>query len=103
MRTAVLAGLTEFMEEQEAVRCNRASSKEELWEALKALPNGKSPSKDGLPKEFFVKCWRGVKQRTLEMANQASADGSLPAQLNVGLIKLIPKNAIRLNFRTTKY
>lgn len=64
---------------------------QELEDALHALPNGKSPAKDGFQKEFFVWGWDFIKPVLLQAVEQMWQDGSMGADLNESLITLLPK------------
>ncbi|CAI5529451.1 unnamed protein product [Closterium sp. Naga37s-1] len=53
----------------------------EVQQAFKALSNGKSPGKDGLSKELFVRNWDVLGGEFLRMAHTFSENASLPASI----------------------
>lgn len=66
-------------------------SSQEITEAIKALPAGKSPGQDGFTVEFF-KCYAEDLLSLFEkMLADAFEDGRLPPSLNQAIITLILK------------
>lgn len=53
-RTDMLSYVNQFVTPKDRARYDAPLSKNELRSALAALPNGKAPGRDGLPKEFYV-------------------------------------------------
>ena len=72
---------------------------EELEAALKALPNGKSPGLDGLPKEFYVTFWQDLKHLFLELTNNIFATGQLAKGQETTAVKILFKKTDRLNLK----
>ena len=49
---------------EQSLEYEKDITEKELLEALKVMPNDKSPENDGLTKEFFEKFWSEVKKKT---------------------------------------
>ena len=47
---------------EQSLECEKCITEKELFEALKSMPNYKSPGNDGLTKEFFETFWSEVKK-----------------------------------------
>lgn len=66
-------------------------SSQEIFDAIKALPSGKSPGQDGFTAEFF-KCYAEELLPLFEnMLAEAFKSGKLPPSLNQAIITLILK------------
>jgi len=63
----------------------------ECEEALKGMPDGKSPGSDGLPAEFYKKFWPLLKDYLLALYKDCLVNGGFLGSQRTGLIKLIPK------------
>ena len=50
---------------EQSLECEKDITEKELLEALKSMPNDKSPGNDGLTKEFFETFWSEVKQKNV--------------------------------------
>lgn len=94
-RGELLSFVSKFVSREDARRCDLDFSDEELFSALQALPNGKAPGADGIPREFYAKYWEALKGDVSRMVNHAWKNGSLSPLVNEGLITLIPKNVAR--------
>lgn len=70
---------------------DRPVTADELERSLKALPNNKTPGRDGFTKEFFVWGWAFIHPILMEALAQVWEQGSLGRILNESLITLIPK------------
>ena len=46
----------------QSLKWEKSITEKELFEALKSMPNDKSPGNDGLTKEFFETFWSEVKK-----------------------------------------
>lgn len=67
-------------------------SADEIWEAIKKLPSGKSPGPDGFTAEFLRSCWDTIKQDICDVFDKLySLNGRAFQRLNEALITLIPK------------
>ena len=71
----------------------------EVFAALKDLPTGKAPGRDGLPVEFFVKCWDWTCDDLMEVFNEAVNSKTLCEELNTGLLCLLPKGGCKTNLK----
>ena len=47
---------------EQSLECEKDITEKEIFEALKSMPNDKSPGNDGLTKEFFETFWSEVKK-----------------------------------------
>ncbi|CAI5956546.1 unnamed protein product [Closterium sp. NIES-65] len=72
-------------------------SEAEVQQAFKALANGKSPGKDGLPKELFEKNWDVLGGEFLKMAQNFSETASLPASIKEAVTILLHKKGDKDN------
>ena len=63
----------------------------ELYTALSAMKNNKSPGLDGLTTEFFRVFWDDLGAIILKLACEVSNTEQLPQSMRTGLITLIPK------------
>jgi hypothetical protein len=61
------------------------------WQALHALPKGKTPGLHGLPVEFFLDMWDIVKDDLLAIYLEALLIGYMYRDLNTGTLCLLPK------------
>lgn len=66
-------------------------TEEEIWQAVKALPRGKTPGLDGFTSEFLVACWETIKADICEVFNKFSLNGRNLQRLNEALITVLPK------------
>lgn len=67
----------------------------ELLQAAKSLPKGKTPGPDGLPGEFYLRFWGLLGGALSDVFNCCVERGSLPTSSREGLIKLICKDPSR--------
>ena len=72
-------------------RKGECSTEKELFEALKSMPNDKSPGNDGLTKEFFETFWSEVKKTFLSCVSHSFDKGELCTSQRQAIIKLIEK------------
>lgn len=63
----------------------------ELLDRLKEMKSGKTPGKDGLPAEFYVKCWPVVGVYVTEVINYCVSQRCTAPSMKDGLITLIHK------------
>ena len=64
---------------------------EELSEAIKGMPNSKSPGADGLTADFYKVFWRLLKPILFEAINYAIKTGRLHSSARRGVLTLLPK------------
>jgi hypothetical protein len=67
----------------------------EIFTAIKALPKGKAPRNDGLPMEFFHECAEETAPVLLQAFTAMLGNGRASAEINKGVITLIPKSGDR--------
>jgi len=70
-------------------------TKDELFEALNSMQNGKSLGMDGLPCEFYKTMWDAIGDDFCHVVDEVFMTGRMSQFLNQGLIKLININAAR--------
>ncbi|KAE8745526.1 hypothetical protein FOCC_FOCC007789, partial [Frankliniella occidentalis] len=71
----------------------RPVTKEELLEALKLSPRGRSPGEDGLTAEFYLATWSVLGEDFLDVANAMLDRRKVAPSHKVGVMTLIPKVA----------
>lgn len=67
-------------------------TEDEVYDAIKFSAPYKSPGKDGLTREFFVKLWGTIKAEIVEIINEMKNGQILPEQLE-GIIVLVHKKS----------
>ena len=60
-----------------------------MLKTLKAFKKNKSPGLDGLTAEFYLEFWELVKEKLLQVYNEAYIKGVLPECLTTGVIVLL--------------
>ena len=76
---------------EQSLECEKNISEKELLEALKNMPNDKSPGNDGLTKEFLETFWSEIKQTFLSLVIHSFDKGELCTSQRQAIIKLIEK------------
>eukprot|EP00253_Pinus_taeda_P011321 PITA_11321 len=66
-------------------------SMEEVEEALKGMPNNKSPGPDSFTINFFKACWQTIKSEIWEVVEDSRCSGSILKSINSTFLALIPK------------
>ncbi|CAI5469629.1 unnamed protein product [Closterium sp. Yama58-4] len=69
----------------------------EVKQAFKALADGKSPGKDGLPKELFERHWDVLGDEFLRLAQSFSGSASIPASIKEAVTILLHKKGEKDN------
>lgn len=77
--------------DEDAKVLDREITIEEVNQAIRALSSDKSPSPDGLPVEFYKSNMSWIEKELCQVYSEAITQGTLGQEINVGLIKLIPK------------
>ncbi|CAI5973365.1 unnamed protein product [Closterium sp. NIES-65] len=72
-------------------------TEEEVKQAFKALADGKSPGKDGLPKELFERHWDVLGKEFLRMAQSFSVSATIPANIKEAITILLHKKGEKDN------
>ena len=64
----------------------------ELFQALKSMEENKSPGKDGIPMEFYLKFWPIIKNDFKELINHIFFEKKeLPESMKTSIISMIPE------------
>ena len=71
--------------------CDTEITCEELGQALKDLPNDKTPGNDGLTTNFYKFFWPNIKDMLFESLKYSFQSGILSLDQRRGIINLIPK------------
>eukprot|EP00253_Pinus_taeda_P011463 PITA_11463 len=69
----------------------REISLEEVEEAIRSMPNDKTPGPDGFTINFYKACWSIVKQEVWEVVEDSIRSGTILKSLNSTFLALIPK------------
>ncbi len=77
------------MSEEDKQWLYRPISVEELMDAIKSLPNGKTPGTDGLPCEFYKTFAEQLAPELLKTFTTAREEGELPPSVMEVVITLI--------------
>ena len=72
---------------------------QEIEAVVHKLAKGKSPGLDGIPNEFYQRCWDSIKDDLGELVRTILDHGGLKRELNQSLIVFIPKSQ---NSRTVR-
>ncbi|KAK3094930.1 hypothetical protein FSP39_007966 [Pinctada imbricata] len=80
------------LDDEDRELCEGQITKEEVWNALKAMENNKSPGCDGLTKEFYYTFFDIIGERLVEVANMVFETGSLSETQKLGYITLLLKD-----------
>lgn len=72
-------------------RCDNDITIKECSEALKDLPNNKSPGSDGFPVEFYKFFWQDIKEIVFNSLRQGITEGELSIEQRRGVLTLSPK------------
>ena len=71
--------------------CEGELTESELCDALKDIPNNKSPGNDGLTKEFFLSFWDAIKDIYISSIRTAGIKREFSVSQRQPIIKLIEK------------
>ena len=69
----------------------REVDSQEIERVVNNLAKGKSPGMDGIPNEFYQRCWDCIKEDLGELVRAILNSGGLNRELNQSLIVLVPK------------
>ncbi|KAI4876412.1 hypothetical protein NFI96_020968 [Prochilodus magdalenae] len=70
---------------------DRALSLDELYTALQGMENGRAPSIDGLPVEFYESFWSVLGQDVLDVFRASLVEGKFPLSSRRAVLTLLPK------------
>ena len=71
--------------------CERILSANEITQAVRSLSQGKTPNSDGLPQEFYIKCWDRLCPILLKLYHFSLDQGFLSCTMQGSLTQLIFK------------
>ena len=80
---------TKLSKEQKS-NLDKPITTEEVFDAIKKLPTGKSPGLDGFPVEFYKEYWGKIGDLFMAYLREVKEKG-FPATRNVSILKLIYK------------
>lgn len=86
-----MALIPKIISDEQNQKLNEKFSLEEVTQAINQLPSGKAPSPDGIPTEFFKKCWHILRQDLVEALEFARRSGNFLKEINNMFIVLISK------------
>lgn len=75
---------------EENITILRYAEEDEIFAAIKSSCSKKSPGADGLPKEFYLKCWRIISREFTLVVNDALS-GNVPKSFLDGIVVLVRK------------
>ena len=99
MQEEILAKSKKRINKREREMTEAPMTLAELETALRALPNGKSPGLDGLPKEFYVCFWEEIKDLFLELAESIFLSGELASGQETTAVRILFKKTDRLDLK----
>ena len=77
----------------------RPITMEEVTEAMKQLPAGKSLGVDTIPAEFYQEMWDDIESDIFNFVSEAINQCSLHEEINISKIALLPKSEDRLKIQ----
>jgi hypothetical protein len=77
----------------------RPLTMEEVTEAMKQLPAGKSPGVDSIPTEFYHVMWEDIEADVFNFVQESITQCFLLEELNISKIALLPKSEDRLRIQ----
>ena len=80
-----------ILTEEGSQTCEGPITESELVNALKSMPNNKSPGNDGLTKEFYETFWEEIKIPLCNHITRSYQNGELGTSQRQAVIKLIEK------------
>ena len=69
---------------------------EEVTDAMKQLPQGKSPGVDSIPAEFYQELWDDIGAYVFNFVSESIQQCFLEEELNISKIALLPKSEDRI-------
>ena len=79
------------LNEEQKQSCEGLITKTECTEAIKNMPNNKSPGTDGLPVEFYKIFWNDISDILIDSFNYSYNNKTLSISQKQGIITLLPK------------
>lgn len=87
----VFEGLPVAFTEDMNEELTKPFSSMEFFKAIEGMTDGKAPGHEGIPAEFFFKCWKFIGDEFTDMIIQALDRGEFHQGITKGVITLIPK------------
>ena len=84
------------LSDNDCLLCEGELTESELYDALKNMPNNKSPGNDGLTKEFFLSFWDDIKDIYISSIRTAGIKKEFSVSQRQAIIKLIEKK-VKIN------
>lgn len=98
--TAARLDCLQFLEKKVTAEHNeellKPLTQEEVAEAVKQLPAGKSPGIDTIPAEFYQEAWEEISFDIFNFVSESICQEGIAEELNVSKIALLPKSDDRL-------
>lgn len=82
------------LSEEDVFTLNADFTPDDIWAAIKALPNGKSPGLDGIPIDFYKKFWTQIELIFISAVNNIWTE-MIPQSWNSASISLLLKKGKR--------
>ena len=79
------------LSDNDCLLCEGELTESWLYDALKNMPNNKSPGNDGLTKEFFLSLWDDIKDIYISSIRTAGINKEFSVSQRQAIIKLIEK------------
>ena len=95
-REDCLQHIRQTVTEEHNAELLRPLTMEEVTDAMKQLPSGKSPGVDSIPSEFYQELWADIEVDIFNFVSKSIQQCSLAAELNISKIALLPKSEDRL-------
>lgn len=95
----ILNALSSCLSEEDKMLCDRKIAKDEVFNSLKKLSNGKAPGIDGIPVEFYNFFWSKLGDSYLELLEECFTTKELPLTMRTSVITLIYKKADRRDLK----
>ena len=83
------------LSDNDCLLCEDELSESELYDALKSMPNSKSPGNNGLTKEFFLSFWDDIKDIYISFIRTAGIKKEFSVSQRQAIIKLI-ENKVKI-------
>ena len=85
--------------EEQNAELTRPLTLEEVMDAIKQLPAGKSPGVDSIPAEFYQELWDDIDSDIFNFVEESMQHCFLADELNISKIALLPKSEDRIKIQ----
>jgi exonuclease III len=89
--TRVTSHIPSLITPEQNVALIRPITQEEVDQAVKDMPPGKSPGPDGFTTDFFHHCWDIIRKDVWEVVEESRTSGQVLQAFNATFLTLIPK------------